>query len=134
GHAHAKTLRSLNLNTIGDLRALPEPVLVALFGVHGRLLHERCRGRDTAPVTEREVPLSISRETSFHRDTADRAEIEGMLEYLVGRACRTARELAIRARTVSVRLRYADGEGSERARSLRMPSDADPVAVGLARD
>src|SRR5207342_1970358 len=68
----------------------------ALFGVNGRLLHERCRGNDTAPVTEREIPLSISRETSFHRDTADRGEIEGMLEYLVGRACRTTRELAIR--------------------------------------
>jgi len=134
GHAHARTLRSMNLNTIGDLRALSVEVLESLFGVNGRLLHERCRGRDTAPVNEREIPLSISRETSFHRDTADRVEIEGMLEYLVGRACRAARELSIRARTVSVRLRYADGEGAERARSLRVPSDADPVALGLALD
>src|SRR5438552_8567521 len=134
GHAHARTLRSMNLHTIGDLRALSAPVLESLFGANGRLLHERCRGRDTAPVNEREIPLSISRETSFHRDTADRVEIEGMLEYLVGRACRAARELAIRARTVSVRLRYADGEGLERARSLRMPSDADPVALALALD
>jgi len=134
GHAHARTLRSMNLQTIGDLRALSLEVLESLFGVNGRLLHERCRGRDTAPVNEREIPLSISRETSFHRDTADRVEIEGMLEYLVGRACRAARELSIRARTVSVRLRYADGEGAERARSPRMPSDADPVALALALD
>ena len=134
GHAHARTLRSMNLHTIGDLRALSVDVLESLFGVNGRLLHERCRGRDTAPVNEREIPLSISRETSFHRDTADRVEIEGMLEYLVGRACRAARELAIRARTVSVRLRYSDGEGAERARSLRVPSDADPVALALAHD
>ena len=134
GHAHAGTLRSMNLRTIGDLRALPLEVLVALFGANGRLLHERCRGRDTAPVTEREIPLSISRETSFHRDTADRAELEGMLEYLTGRACRAARELGIRPRTVSVRLRYADGEGGERARSLGQPSDADPVVLELALD
>jgi DNA polymerase-4 len=132
GHAHAKTLRSMNLNTIGDLRALSVEVLESLFGANGRLLHERCRGRDTAPVTEREIPLSISRETSFHRDTADRVEIDGMLEYLVGRACRAARELAIRPRTVSVRLRYADGESGEQARSLGTPSDADPVALALA--
>ena len=134
GHAHAKTLRSMNLKTIGDLRALPEDVLVALFGVHGRLLYERCRGRDTAPVTEREVPLSISRETSFHRDTADRGEIEGMLEYLVGRACRTTRELAIRPRTIGVHLRYSDGEGAERERSLAQASDTDPVVLELALD
>src|SRR5205085_11202129 len=102
GHAHAKTLRSMNLATIGALRALSVEELVALFGTPGRLLHERCRGRDTAVVTEREIPLSISRETSMHRDTADRVELEGMLEYLVGRACRSARELGIRPRTVAL--------------------------------
>jgi DNA polymerase-4 len=134
GHAHAKTLRSMNVRTIGELRPFPVPTLEALFGAPGRMLYERCRGRDTAAVTEREIPVSISRETSFHRDTADRAEIEGMLEYLVGRACRTARELDLKARTVAVRLRYSDGEGDERARTLRSPSDADPVLLEPALD
>jgi len=134
GRAHAQTLRSMNLRTIGDLRMLPLEALSALFGVIGRQLFDRCRGNDTAPVHAREVPLSISRETSFHRDTADGAEIEGMLEYLVGRACRTARELDLEARTVAVRLRYADQEGSEQARSLPSPSDADPVVLTLALD
>jgi DNA polymerase-4 len=134
GHAHAKTLRSINVKTIGALRVLPVETLVALFGENGRLLFERCRGRDTAPVTEREIPLSVSRETSFHRDTADRVEIEGMIEYLVGRACRTARELDIKPRTVAVRLRYGDGEGDERERSLGQPSDSDPIVLELALD
>ena len=134
GHAHAKTLRSMNVRTAGELRALPVETLERLFGAPGRLLHERCRGRDTAVVSEREVPLSISRETSFHADTADLREIEGMLEYLAGRACRTARELGIRPRTVAVRLRYSDGESAERARSLPQPSDADPVVLALALD
>ncbi|HEY3216000.1 MAG TPA: DNA polymerase IV [Candidatus Eisenbacteria bacterium] len=132
GHAHGRTLRSMNLRTIGELRPLSVELLEALFGAPGRLLYERCRGRDTAAVSEREVPLSISRETSFHRDTADRTEIEGMMEYLAGRACRTARELDIKPRTVAVRLRYSDGESAEQARSLRCPSDADPVVLELA--
>jgi len=134
GHAHAKTLRSMNVRTAGDMRVLPVETLVRLFGAPGRLLYERCRGRDTAAVNEREIPVSISRETSFHRDTADRAEIEGMLEYLAGRACRTSRELGVRPRTVGVRLRYADGEGDERERTLPQPSDADPVVLALALD
>jgi DNA polymerase-4 len=132
GHAHARTLRGLSIGTIGELRVLPVGTLEALFGAPGRLLYERCRGRDTAPVVTREIPLSISRETSFHQDTADRREIEGMLEYLVGRACRTTRELALTARTVSVRLRYSDGESAEQARSLRQPSAVDPVVLVLA--
>jgi DNA polymerase IV len=129
GRSHARTLRSMNLKTIGDLRALPVEVLSALFGVPGRLLFERCRGRDTAAVHEREIPQSISRETSFHRDTADPVEIEGMLDYLVGRACRTARELDLKPRTVAVRLRYADGESADQARGLASPSSSDPVVL-----
>ena len=134
GHAHARTLRDMNLRTIGELRVLPVGALEALFGAPGRLLFERCRGRDTAPVTSREIPLTISRETSFHRDTADPREIEGMLEYLCGRACRAARELSLTARTVSVRLRYSDDESAEQARSLRQPSAVDPVVLALALD
>ena len=133
GHAHARTLRGMNIRTIGELRVLPVGTLEALFGAPGRRLFERCRGRDTAPVVAREVPLSISRETSFHQDTADPREIEGMLEYLVGRACRAARELSLTARTVSVRLRYSDGEAADQARSLKQPSAVDPVVLTLAR-
>ena len=132
GHAHARTLRSMNVRTIGALRALPVGALEALFGAPGRLLFERCRGNDTAPVVAREVPVTISRETSFHRDTGDLAEVDGMLEYLVGRACRATRELALGARTVAVRLRYSDGESVEQSRSLRSPSAVDPVLLALA--
>jgi len=134
GRAHARTLRSMNVRTAGALRALPAATLVRLFGAPGRLLHERCRGRDTAVVSERELPVAISRETSFPADTADPAAIEGMLEYLAGRACRSARELGVRPRTVTVRVRWADGAHDERARSLSQPSDADPVVLALALD
>lgn len=132
GHAHARTLRGMNIRTIGELRVLPVGTLEALFGAPGLLLHERCRGRDTAPVVVREIPLSLSRETSFHQDTGDPREVEGMLEYLVGRACRATREISLTARTVSVRLRYSDGESAEQARSLRQPSAVDPVVLALA--
>ena len=132
GHAHARTLRSMNVRTIGELRAFPVAALEALFGAPGRLLFERCRGRDTAPVMAREIPLTISRETSFHRDTGDPGQVEGMLEYLVGRACRATRELGLTARTVSVRLRYSDGESAEQSRTLRSPSAVDPVLLALA--
>jgi DNA polymerase-4 len=132
GRAHARTLRSMNIRTIGELRPLSPEVLQALFGAPGRLLHERCRGSDTAVIHAREIPQSIARETSFHRNTADPAEIEGMIEYLAGRACRTARELDIQSRTVAVRLRHSDGEGAEQARSLASPSHADPVVLELA--
>jgi nucleotidyltransferase/DNA polymerase involved in DNA repair len=137
GSAHARTLRSMNLHTIGDLRALSVDVLESLFGVNGRLLHERCRGRDTAPVNEREIPLSISRETSFHRDTADRVEIEGMLEYLVGRACRaraSSRSAPHRERAAALLGRRGRGARPLAARAVgRRPGGAGARARPAAR-
>lgn len=132
GHAHARTLRSMNVRTIGELRPFSAAALEALFGAPGRLLFERCRGRDTAPVVAREIPVTISRETSFLRDTAEPSQVDGMLEYLVGRACRATRELGLTARTVGVRLRYSDGECAEQSRTMRVASAVDPVIGALA--
>jgi DNA polymerase-4 len=121
----------MNIRTIGELRVLPVGTLEALFGAPGRLLFERCRGRDTAPVVAHEVPLSISRETSFHQDTADRREVEGMLEYLVGRACRrpasSTSSSSHRGRAASLRRR----RGAPRS-ALAAPSSADPLVLDLA--
>ena len=126
GHAYAEVLRSMNLRTIGDMRVLPIDVLEALFGANGRLLFERCRGRDTAPVSEREIPLTISRETSFHRDTADRVEIEGMLEYLLGRA-RAARHAS--SRSSRARSRSICATPTARATSARARWRSPPTPI-----
>lgn len=144
GHATAPILRRLNVQTIADLRALPLEQLVRLFGVSGRLLHERCRGRDTQAVSVREIPQSISRETSFHHDTIDRVEIEGMLGYLSERAVRAARQLGLKARTVSARVRYSStsgeaggrsGPGGEAAsRTLTDPSDRDEEVYAAVQE
>lgn len=112
GRRHGALLEKLQVRTIGDLRAFPLPALVRLFGSHGSVLYGRCRGEDTAVVEEREIPRSVSRETSFHRGTSDRREIEGMLFYLSERAARAVRTLSLEARTVHVRIRY-EGSGSE---------------------
>jgi len=125
GHATAETLRRLNVRTIEDLRPFSAPDLERLFGAPGRALYERCRGRDTQPVTVREIPGSISRETSFHQDTIDPGEIAGMLYYLTERAVRTARGLSLKTQTVGVRVRYSDSGGDAASRSLPGPSDRD---------
>jgi len=108
GHATREALARLNIQTIGALRALPRGSLQQMFGAHGLILFDRCRGRDTAAVTEKEVPKTISRETAFHRETDAPAEVEAMLYYLVERAARTMRSLGLACRRVEARLRYSD--------------------------
>ncbi|MCZ6689079.1 MAG: DNA polymerase IV [Planctomycetota bacterium] len=125
GPRTAELFSRMNIHTIGELRALSEDALRVLLGKNGIFLYERCRGRDTPIVCEREVPKSISRETSFHQDTIDPAEIQGMLSYLCGRATKTLRDLGLLARTVGVKVRYSDGQSEAVSRSLPEPSATD---------
>jgi DNA polymerase-4 len=112
-------LTKLNLHTIGDLRKLSRDSLRNMLGAAGVVLHERCRGEDTQPVSPREIPRSIRRETSFHRDTIDPEEIEGTLYYLTERAANTLRELRLETRSLGVKIRYSDFR--EEAASRRFP-------------
>jgi DNA polymerase-4 len=125
GRKVGRVLDGLNVRTVADLRALPEAALTALFGANGRALYERARGRDSRPVTPAEIPRSISRETTFHAETGDRGEIEGMLQYLCGRAARAARGLGLATRTLSVKIAYADFQRERRSRTFARPADLD---------
>ncbi len=132
GHRTAELLSKINVETVSDLRDVPRFALRRLLGQPGDILYDRCRGRDTRPVTEREVPKSVSRETTFHRATAEEGDIEGMLYYLTERAARFLRTRDLEARTVSVRVRYSDLRGAAGAETLPAPTALDPVLFDTA--
>ncbi len=133
GHATYAVLTKLNVTTIGALSNLPRWSLEALFGANGCALFERAHGRDSHVLSPSEAPQSISRETSFHKDTTETDEIEGMLYYLTERAMKTLRELGLLARTVAVKIRYSDSTGDASSRSLPEATALDSEAFQLAR-
>ena len=141
-----RTLASLerfNLRTIGDLAAVPEEILDATFGRTGVTLSRRARGLDAdldAPAigdlrarTLEKGTHTISRETSFARDTDDPRVVDGMLSYLAQRAVRALRQEGLRARSVGVRLRYADFKTTEMRRRLVESSDRDEDVLRMVR-
>jgi len=132
GHRTAERLAEYNLRTLRDLRRIPEEVLAATFGVHGRALYRHCRGQDDSPIAGRQRPKSISRATTFEQDTMDRAHIEAMLYYLTERATRDLRRHRLLARCVTAKLRYADFQTITKARTLDEPTDHDAVLYGKA--
>ena len=134
GRATGKVLKTFGIQTIADLRELSAEDLQALFGVNGLVLFERCRGNDTAAITEREIPRTISRETTLHKESIDPDEIQGMLYYLLERAMRSARGLGLRTKTFAVRIRYADFKGENKSRSLPEPTVLDQDAYELCTD
>jgi DNA polymerase IV len=121
-HAHAAALAERGIGTIGQLRMIPKPVLVAAFGdAIGKQLWERARGLDGRAAML--PPRSVSREATIEGGTIDREFLGGLLEYLSERIGATLREYAKQARTIGVRLRYVDQYSAHRAIRLACPSN-----------
>jgi len=135
GHKTAEVLKRLNIHTVGELRNLPRDGLETLFGKLGLAIYDRCRGLDTVITSKKEIPHSISRETTFHKETTNRAEIEGMLYYLTERIGSALRQLGCAAKTVHLKIRYGDFEGENASQKLLAPTDIDSqihsAAVGI---
>jgi DNA polymerase-4 len=108
GKATAKSLAALGIASIGQLQRLPRAALVARLGEHGADLHDLAFGRDDRAVEPWTPPKSMGAETTFERDTTDRARLETTLR---GQAERVARELraeGLSAARVTLKLRFAD--------------------------
>ncbi|MFC1672295.1 DNA polymerase IV [Planctomycetota bacterium] len=134
GRATAGILRKVNVTTIGELAALPPRSLLDLLGQNGLMLHERANGRDSMVLHKREIPRSISRETTFRKDMIDPAEIEATLYYLTERAMNTMRSLGLTTHTVAVKIRYSDHETDQTSTTLPRHTDFDAEVFETARE
>jgi DNA polymerase-4 len=131
-------LNDLGLFTVGDLAALDRRLVERAFGTGGLHLYRRARGEGSVTLREERSPLSISRETTFETDTADRDRVEGALVALGERACRALRRAGMSARTVTVKIRYADFRTVSGSAPLAPPTAADheilpPALTALTR-
>jgi DNA polymerase-4 len=134
GHRTEKMLRRFNLKTIGELARVPRRLLVATFGeAAGNTLADRSRGKDDRRVRPRVAPRSVSRETSFDPETADRRVIEGMLFYLTERASLALRESGQQAKTIKVGIHYVDGPGEARSKTLPRATNREREVYHAAR-
>jgi DNA polymerase-4 len=116
GSKATELLHGINVRKVRHLKHFPIRYLEKVFGKTAFLIYERLRGRD--PHVPSRVPRSISRETSFPRDTIDLGEALSVLYYLTERACRATRGLGLLARRVQVKVRYGDGLLETRSGSL----------------
>lgn len=135
GRQTAAMLANYNLRTAADVQKTDKDLLVATFGERfGSLLHEAAWGRGETRLEMEHEQKSVSRDTSFERDTTDINYICSMLYYLTERACRTVRRMGQAAWTVSVKLRYSDFQTVSKSRTLAEPSNHDDVIYAVAKE
>jgi DNA polymerase-4 len=107
-------LDDYQLDLIGEVAAIPEAALCAVFGRQGRTLRARARGIDPRPV------LPPERQTEFHAahtlasDTNDLGVLHPMLRALSERLGRRLRARGLTAGRLRLALTYADYTVAER--------------------
>ena len=114
GEKTEQELKKMGIKTIGQLAVLPLETVKRRFGVYGVMLHNHANGIDDHRVETYDEVKSISRETTFEHDTLEQRFLEGVMWNLSERVGADLRSKFKRARTVSLKLRYADFETTTR--------------------
>lgn len=125
-----------NIETVGDLQALPLAVLQETLGPrHGEDLYRLCRGEDDSPVVTAWEPKSYSRETTFQVDVRRRETLVRTVRAL-GREvwAECVREDGYRVRTVTVKVRYHTFRTQTRALTLPQATDDLDLLLRTAVD
>jgi DNA polymerase-4 len=119
GPKTAQKLAHMGISTLGALASTPEARLVDAFGSRlGPYLGRRARFEDSSPVSGHRIAVSESRETTFPRDIADRAEQAEALERLSSRLCAALQRQRRRGRTIGIKVRLDDFSTHTRSRTL----------------
>ena len=125
-------LKPMGIKTIGDVAALSRDVLVQRLGSLGEHLHHLSHGRDDRPVIPNWEPKSISNETTFETDTKDRDLLLRTLHGLADEVGRRLRADNLRARRVTLKLRYEDFTTHTKQTSLERPTQSNEEIAAIA--
>ena len=141
--AEAK-LHAIGLTTLGQVAAAPSGRLRRIFGAWSDAIQLGCRGLGAhelgreRPAFQEHDPAgcalgSISNERTFREDVRDPHCIEAMLCSLCERVCWRARKRGMKARTVTLKLRYANFDTLTRSRTL-VPTCSELEVYRVVRD
>jgi len=132
GPKTAERLTALHIHTIGDLADQSLDDMARLFGQSGRDLVERARGIDTREVQVEHEAKSISQETTYDQDTADEEYLLKTIRRLSANVGSQLRKQGITAKTIRIKIRWANFETHTRQIALAQPTDCDSVITSSA--
>ncbi|MCL5062587.1 MAG: DNA polymerase IV [Nitrospirae bacterium] len=112
-------LKSMGIETIGELASLPIDKLVEHFGKSfGNYLYSASRGIDESPLITHWEPKSTSRETTFQKDTDNWQTIAKTLAELAKEVVDDMRQTGYTGKTVTVKVKFHDFKIVTRAKTL----------------
>ena len=132
-------LERLGLRTVGDIAGTPVDTLRRALGEGaGTHLHRLSWGIDERRVDPGRVDVTVGTERTFPTDVRAPAVLARELLWLSGQVAAALRRRRRAARTISVKVRYADFRTITRSRTLSEATDVSRVihvaAAGLVAD
>lgn len=126
-------LHKLNLHTIGDVAGYPEQVLLSRLGAGlGNHLATLARGEDPRRVESHRAAVSVGHEQTFDHDITDKSDLRPLLLQQSDRVAARLRRSEKRARTVTLKLKFADFRAITRQRSITNgTSDANVIGEAV---
>lgn len=132
GGKTAEVLARMGIRTVADVAATPVSSLKKVLGATGEHVHRLSWGIDSRAVTPARVEKSIGAEETFASDTADDALLHRELLRLSHRTAERLRASGMVARTVALKLRYADFSTVTRSRTVHSPLDSAQLIYAVA--
>jgi DNA polymerase-4 len=118
-------LQKLGLRTVADIANTPRQTLIRALGeAAGASLYELAWGRDYRDVEPEEVDKSISAAETFDSDTEDQEIVLRELLRLTEKATYRMREKDFSARTISIKVRFADFKTISRSKTVPLAISA----------
>ena len=108
GHTTNKELKSMGIETIGDLANTPSELIEAKFGEQGRIIHNMSNGIDNREVVSNNKIKSVGRETTYQKDTADLSILRSTLLLLSQKIARNMLYKGYSGKIVTLKLRFSD--------------------------
>jgi len=125
GPKTAEQLERLGLHTVSDIANTPRSTLIRALGdAAGASLYELAWGRDYRDVTPDEPDKSISAAETFSSDLDNPTEILQEFLRMSERATSRLREKNLFAKTISIKVRFADFTTINRSKTLPLAIDS----------
>lgn len=125
-------LARMGIRTVADVAVTPVSSLKKMLGANGEHVYRLSWGIDPRPVTPVRLEKSIGAEETFTVDIDDDALISRELLRLAYRTAERLRSSGMVARTVALKLRYADFSTITRSRTVHTPVDSAQLIHAVA--
>ncbi len=132
GKVTERKFKTMGVQTVAQLRQIPEASLQAKFGINSSHFWKLSRGIDSRQVVPDRDAKTISHESTFARDIYDVGALSAWTLELTDQVALRMRRYDIVGKTVNLKIRFNDFQTITRANSLTEATNSTNVLADIA--